>query len=372
MCFPGITDSLNKSELYTILPNGSEVWFGGLDDKERVEKILGNEYATLYLNECSQIPWSSRNVALTRLAQMVDQQVPGEAKQPLPLKMFYDENPPDKGHWTYKLFRLKVDPESRQPLPRPEQFAAMQMNPRDNAVNLPADYMSNLQGLSARLQKRFLEGEFGDTSSNALFHDEIMDKWRVVDDKLPQMLRVIVAVDPSGCDDVDNADNDEIGIIVAGLGLDGNAYVLEDLTCKAGPATWGRTATDAFDRWDANTIVAEINYGGAMVKNVIRSARPNTPFRPVTASRGKSVRAEPVSALMEQGKVRLVGIHRELEDELVGFTTHGYMGENSPNRADAFVWAISDLFPQLLTEQKPKPKRGPTMTLINNPQGWMA
>src|SRR5262249_11347831 len=162
-------------------------------------------------------------------------------------------------------------------------------------------------------------------------------KWRCIDD-LPEMQRIVVAVDPSGADDDENIDNDEIGIVVCGLGLDGNGYVLEDLTCKAGPATWGRIATQAFERHSANAIVAEVNFGGAMVRHVIHSARARTPFREVRASRGKAVRAEPISALMETGKVRLAGHFTRLEDELYAFTTYGYMGENSPNRADAMIW----------------------------------
>jgi len=130
------------------------------------------------------------------------------------------------------------------------------------------------------------------------------------------MVRVVVAVDPSGSGDEDNADNDAIGIVVAGLGTDGNAYVLEDVTVKAGPATWGRVATSAFDRHAADVVVGEVNYGGAMVQQTILVARPRTPFKAVTASRGKHVRAEPFSALYEQGKVRHAGQFRELEDEL--------------------------------------------------------
>ena len=93
-----------------------------------------------------------------------------------------------------------------------------------------------------------------------------------------------------------------------------------------------------------------------MVRSVIHSARPRTPFRAVTASRGKTVRAEPVSALVETGKVRFAGNFRDLEDELYGFTTNGYMGEHSPNRADAMMWGISDLFPELLKAEEPKPQ----------------
>lgn len=363
LCFPGTEYELNKSDLYATFPNGSEYWFGGLDDKERTEKILGNEYATLHLNECSQIPLGSRNTALTRLAQLVHEDERMRAKEDelrgraLALKMYYDENPPDKGHWTYKLFKLKVDPESKGALPNPERYACMQLNPEDNLPNLGAEYLETLKGLPARLQKRFLRGEFRETAPNALFVDETIDRWRVTDEDLPEMLRVVVAVDPSGADDSDNQDNDEIGIVVCGLGMDGNGYVLEDLTCKAGPATWGRVATQAYERHRANTIVAEVNFGGAMVKNVIHSARPRTPFKAVTASRGKAVRAEPISALCETGRVRMVGYHLPLEAELYGFTTHGFMGDHSPNRADAMVWGMSDLFPDILKPQtKPEVK----------------
>jgi len=370
LAFPDYRYEINKSDLYAVFENGSEIWFGGLDDKERVEKILGNEYCTMFFNECSQIPYSSRNMALTRLAQNVTQKIEG-VELPLPLRAYYDENPPNKAHWTYLLFRLRLDPETRQPLPDPENYQSMQLNPRDNP-HLPPEYFKTLEGMSGRMRKRFLDGEFGDLAPNALFSDEVIDKWRVIDTELPEMLRIVVAVDPSGSDDTDNLDNDEIGIVVCGLGMDGNGYLLEDLTCKGGPALWGRVATQAYDRHQANMIVAEVNFGGAMVKSVIRSARPNTPFKPLTASRGKAVRAEPVSALMESGKVRLAGFFRPLEEELGGFTTHGYMGENSPNRADAFVWGMSELFPELVKAAKEPPKPAVESWVRNSSENWMA
>lgn len=246
----------------------------------------------------------------------------------------------------------------------------MQLNPRDNLENLPPGYIKTLEALPERLRRRFLEGEFREMSPNALFIDETLDKWRVLDDDLPDMIRMVIAVDPSGADDEDNLENDEIGIVAAGLGTDGKGYILEDATCKVGPATWGRIATQAFERWEADTIVGEVNFGGAMVKSVIHAARPRTPFKALTASRGKVVRAEPVSALMESGDVRIVGYLRELEDELCAFTTHGYMGENSPNRADAMVWAVSELFPHLL-QSRDRQKRKPVPPVIHRPGGWM-
>jgi predicted phage terminase large subunit-like protein len=355
--FPGVEWKLSKSDWYVTFENGSEIWFGGLDDKERTEKILGNEYATIYLNECSQIPWNGRNMVLTRLAQLAQTLIKGVPSSPLKPRMYYDCNPPNKSHWTYLLFVKKVDPETKQPLPRPEDVASFQMNPQDNAENLSTGYLDTLQSLSPRLRKRFLAGEFADANPNALFPDEVIERWRHLDTPVPEMVRVVVAVDPSGSDDTDNADNDEIGIFVAGLGIDGNCYVLEDCTVKAGPATWGRVATSAFDRHEADIVVGEVNFGGAMVKHVIQTSRPRTPFQAVTASRGKAVRAEPISALYEEGKVRHVGIFRELEDELSAFSTVGYLGDKSPNRADALIWALTALFPGTV-----RPTKAPVVT----------
>lgn len=348
IAFPGVPWHLSKSDWFVTFDNGSEIWFGGLDDKERTEKILGNEYATIYLNECSQIPWNGRNMVVTRLAQQATIKVKGCEDVQLTPRMFYDCNPPNKAHWTYLVFVKKVDPDTRLPLKNPESFVFFQMNPKDNEENLSNGYLDILQGLSARLQKRFLIGEFADANPNQLFLDETIDKWRHQGGELPDMVRIGIGVDPSGSGDENNADNDEIGICVAGLGTDGNCYVLEDLTIKAGPATWGNVIGQAYDRNEADIVVGEINYGGAMVNHVVQTARPRTPFLTVTASRGKAVRAEPISALYEQGKVRHVGYFRELEDELTSFTTAGYVGERSPNRADALVWVLTALFPGVL------------------------
>lgn len=248
------------------------------------------------------------------------------------------------------------------------------MNPRDNVENLSPEYLMTLETLPARMRKRFLEGNFADANPNALFPEEVIERWRHTGDTaLPDMVRIVVAVDPSGADDDDNADNDAIGIVVVGLATDGNAYVLEDCTVKAGPATWGRVATTAYERHEADCVVGEINFGGAMVKQTILVARPRTPFKTVTASRGKVQRAEPFSALYESGKVRHAGQFVDLEEELGGFSTHGYTGTGSPNRADALIWALAELFPGLVkskTEKKAEPARH--NRLIGHGQGWMA
>lgn len=364
-CYPDVEYKLNKSDWFVVLPNGSEIWFGGLDDKERTEKILGNEYATIYLNECSQISWLAVGMVITRLAQQAAQNIVGREPCKLKTRMYFDCNPPNKLHWTYLLFIKKIDPDTKQPLQHPENYVSFKMNPRDNVENLSEGYLETLEGLSARLRKRFLEGDFADANPNALFADETIDKWRVIDGVVPQFIRIVVAVDPSGSDDTDNTENDAIGIIVVALGTDGNCYVLEDCTVKAGPAIWGRIVTTAFDRHEADIVIGETNYGGAMVKHVIQTSRPRTPFTAVTASRGKTVRAEPISALYEEGKVRHVGYFRELEEELSGFSTVGYLGDKSPNRADALIWGLTALFPGA-TQKQTKPITNVAVPTINH------
>lgn len=344
LCWPEISDKckLNKEDWFFTLPNGSEIWFGGLDDKERTEKILGQEYATLFLNECSQISLGARNMATTRLAQ----------NTPLRLKAYYDCNPPGRSHWTYKLFVEHTDADRRAPLAHPEDYAAVVLNPRDNRENLPATYFKTLESLPERQRKRFLLGEFASETESALWTPELCDNKRLVNGNPPDMARIIIAVDPSGCAGPEDERSDEVGIVVVGLGTDQRGYVLEDLSGRHGPRDWGRIVAAAYDRHAADAVVAEANFGGAMVAEIIRTARPGTPFREVHASRGKVVRAEPVAMLFEQGKVSLVGHFAELEDQLCGMTTAGYIGDRSPDRADAMVWGLAELFPVLARQEK--------------------
>ena len=155
------------------------------------------------------------------------------------------------------------------------------------------------------------------------------------------MRRIVVAVDPSGTKGDGNGD--DVGIVVAGLGIDGRGYVLEDATCNLSPEGWARRVIDRARAWNADRIVAERNFGGAMVQAIIRTADRNAPFKEVTASRGKVVRAEPIAALYEQGKVSHVGVFSDLEDQMCNFTPSGYVGDGSPDRGDALVWALTEL-----------------------------
>jgi len=356
LAFPDVKYHINKSDWFCTFLNTSEIWFGGLDDKERLEKILGKEYATSFLNECSQCSNEAREMVSTRVAQKVWMKVDGKETKLLPLREYFDYNPPSTGHWGHKLFRKKVDPITKQPLENPENFVWMKMNPKDNAENLNPAYLAKLQKLSPRAKKRFWDGEYSDDNPSQLISDILIDTYRVTDGTTPELLRVVVSVDPSGSDDIDNLANDAIGNIVMGLGIDGNGYVLEDNTIKAGPGKWGKVAVDAYDRNEADCIVGETNYGGAMVKFTILTAGKHVVYKEVHASRGKHVRAEPVAALYEKGKIRHVGYFTDLEDELTAFSTMGYLGGGSPNRADALIWAVYELFQGLVKEKK-EPKK---------------
>jgi predicted phage terminase large subunit-like protein len=373
ICFPGVSQHchLDKTDWFYAIPTKdsdtrssrkwSEIWFGGLDDKERTEKILGQEYATIFMNECSQIPWASRNMAITRLAQ----------NTPLRLKAYYDCNPPGMAHWTYRLFMEKRDPDRRTAVNNPENYAALLMNPKDNEANLAASYLEELQAMSESMRRRFLLGQFADMSESSLWTLELLDQQRIVDGKVPDMVRIVVAVDPSGAAGEEDTRSDEIGMVVCGLGKDGRGYILEDISGRMAPAMWGKAAVSAFDRWEADAIVAEENFGGAMVAEVIRGASSDpdrkiggtVPYRAVKASRGKIARAEPIAALFEQEKVSLVGHFPEMEDQLCAMTTAGYVGSRSPDRADAAIWGLASLFPAMTKQDSANINRRPVVNV---------
>lgn len=333
----GIEITEHRQDGYFELDNGAQIWVGGLDDKERAEKILGMEFATLYFNECSQIPYPSIVLALTRLAQ-VSYCADGSI---LAQRALFDLNPTGKGHWTYLLFVAHKDPDSRRPLAHPEDYAHIYINPVHNASNLAASYITALEALPEKARKRFLSGEYQADIDGALWSIEGLEACRRRHDEVPDLARMVIAIDPSGASGKEETRSDDIGICAAGVGVDGDGYVFEDLTCKLGPEAWARIAVDAFHRHKADCIVAEGNYGGDMVRAVIHAIDRSVPVRMVTATRGKVIRAEPISALYEQGKVHHVGRFDDLEDEMLNFAVSGYYGSKSPNRADALVWALT-------------------------------
>jgi hypothetical protein len=333
-CFPGVRYENKRQDGYVELPNESQIWFAGLDDKERVEKILGLEFATLYFNECSQLPYSSVLTARTRLAQ----QVPG-----LQNRAYYDLNPGGSGHWTHREFVEHVDPVTRRPLANPDDYRMLYINPVDNLDNIDPVYVKALEAMPEKHRRRFLDGRYVAEIDGALWTIELLEQQRIAKDDVPQMRRVVVAVDPSGCAGKEDWRSDEVGITVQGLGQDDNGYLLADLSGRYSPEQWGRIAVKAWKDYGADRIIGERNFGGDMVRAVVHSADRNAPFKEVTASRGKVARAEPVSALYEQGRIFHAGTFATLEEQQCNFSTAGYLGDRSPDRADAAVWGFTEL-----------------------------
>lgn len=152
------------------------------------------------------------------------------------------------------------------------------------------------------------------------------------------LTRIVIGVDPAV---TSGEDADSTGIVVAGLGRDGDGYVLDDLTCHLSPDGWAKVVVEGYDRWQADRVVAEVNNGGELVESVLRTQREHLPITLVHAHRGKFARAEPVAALYEQGRVHHVGSFPELEDQLCEFVPG--VSRESPDRLDALVWALTDL-----------------------------
>ena len=207
---------------------------------------------------------------------------------------------------------------------------------RDNlAPQFFAQIVSKYAG--TRLGRQEIDAELLTDVPGALWHLERIEELRVT--RAPERLeRVVVAVDPAV---TFGPDSDETGLIVAGLGSDGAGYVLDDASGRYPPEEWARKAIQLYRRYGADRIVAETNQGGDLVEKTLRSVDPSIPFRGVHASRGKITRAEPVSALYEQGRVHHVGVFGPLEDQLTSYD--GSRGSSSPDRLDALCWAIHEL-----------------------------
>lgn len=210
----------------------------------------------------------------------------------------------------------------------------------DNAANLATTFLERMRETyeGTRLGRQELMAEILDDLPGALWARDMIEGARV--SQAPELVRVVVAVDPSG---TSGGTGDDVGIVVAGKGEDGRVYVLADRTLNASPAEWSAAAVKAYHAFGADCLVAERNFGGAMVESTIRTADPDVAYREVTASRGKAVRAEPVAALYEQGRVSHVGGLPALEDQMMMMGRDGYAGEGSPDRVDALVWAVTEL-----------------------------
>ena len=187
-------------------------------------------------------------------------------------------------------------------------------------------------------------GEYEPTAIGAIFSRQNIHENRR--SEAPDLERIVVSVDPA----ISNQKgSNEHGVVIAGLGVDKRGYVLGDASLSGTPQKWAERAIANYDRYEADGIVVEINQGGDMVRHTLESIRPNIRIIEVRATRGKHVRAEPISALYSQGRISHVGAFPELEAQLCQMTNQGYEGEGSPDRVDALVWAFTELFPQMNT-----------------------
>lgn len=258
--------------------------------------------------------------------------------------------------WDMLQFGLRLGADPRQVVtttPRPMKLLRELLGDPNTVISRAATF-ANTANLApqffkrviaryegTRLGRQELLGELIDDNPDALWRRADIERARVV--KAPDLSRIVIAVDPPA---TSHAQSDACGIIAAGIGHDGHGYVLADHSVQGvSPQAWAARAIEAMRRHSADRLVVEVNHGGDMVEAVIRQVDQNTPIRTVRASRGKAARAEPVSALYEQGRVHHVGVLAQLEDEMAEFTASfdARRAGWSPDRADALVWALTDL-----------------------------
>lgn len=337
--FPSVAFSLNQSDQIARFPNGAEIHFSGLDSGERVEKLLGLEFVTLYLNEASQIPWAVVPLVRSRLAQVCEY---SDGSGIMPARAFYDLNPSGSKHWT-ALEWLKGQSPSGGAIANPNWYLAAQINPASNP-RLSPDYLAELDAMDSRRRARFLLGEFLDDTPGALWAFEDIDRNRLA--QAPPMDRICVAIDPS----ISNAESaDEAGIVAVGA-AGGIGYAIADESGRYGPEEWARRAIDLFWRVGAGCIVAEQNQGGEMVRLTLAAVDPRVPVILIHAVGSKAARAVPVANLYRLGQFCHVGRLEGLEDEMVSWDPDPPRGSRrwSPGRIDALVHGARYCLPHTL------------------------
>lgn len=329
-CFPGVEYKWNKQDWFVTIygPDGiaSQIWLGGISDEKRAEKILGNEYSTIFANECSQIPYESIILLRSRLAETAGHK----------LRFYYDLNPSGKKHWTYQEFVLGLVPGTKKKSKL--QTGYILINPIDNLDNLDPDYLDLLDTFPDRLRARFLKGLYLSEIEGALWTDQMITDAQCVQATEP--IKTVIAVDPA----VTNTENsDETGIIPCSIDEFGTGIIHDDLSGKFSTGTWAQRAVNAYHLYDANCIVAEVNQGGDLVEDAIHNIDPTIKVIKVRASKGKFARAEPVSQLYEDRQLRVRHEKQmpELEEQLTEWVPLN--SKKSPDRLDALVWGLTYL-----------------------------
>ena len=310
---------LRGDELRVVFANGAEALFRSAEDPER---LRGPNAAWAWIDEgalCHPDTWP---ITIGRLRQHGAAGPCWVTTTPKP------HNPSGSGvNWVRRVFVTD----------RTDETALYRATTTENPF-LPPEYVRSLRSqYTARLSRQELDAEWVTDVEGSLWTYDLIRRAPAPDD----LARVVVAVDPSGGS---SAEHDEQGIVVAGLGADGNGYVLADRSCRLSPDGWGRRAVQAYVDYAADAIVVERNYGGDMARDVVlgaaRALGATVTVKMVTASRGKAVRAQPVAALYEQAKVYHCGDFSELEDQLCSWTPES---GQSPDRLDALVFALAEI-----------------------------
>ncbi|NQX74124.1 MAG: hypothetical protein HRT62_11195, partial [Epibacterium sp.] len=258
LAYPGLWDSCGTNQSngkwQLRMPNGSELWFGGLGEADKVEKWLSTEFCSTYVNEASQVKkYEDCEKLFARLRQKCI--VPSTGRM-LSHMAYLDMNPPSRKHWSFDRYVANV----------PEGVAVAKLTPRDNP-HLPRAYIKRLERMSERQRKRFLDGDFTDDIEGALWSLEMIELTR---SRHNHIGRTVVALDPSA---TSGPESDEAGIIVA-TGDSVGAHVLADYSGVMSPDVWSRRAVQAYHDHHADAIVIETNQGGDMIESLLRRYEP--------------------------------------------------------------------------------------------------
>ena len=326
-------------------PGGGVILFQGMQDhtKESIKSLEGFDVA--YVEEAQTMTKGSLEMLRPTIRK------PGS-------EIWFSWNP--------RSAKDPVDALLRGPNP-PEDSAVVRTSYRDNPF-FPAVLEEERAHDEKYTRDRYAhiwDGEYEPMVLGAIWDRLTLHEGRR--SELPELARIVVSVDHAVSTE---PGSDWHGVIVCAEGADGRGYVLEDGSTRGTPHKWASRAIALYDKWEADDIVIERNQGGDLVRLALEAVRPDISIVEVVATKGKHVRAAPISALYTLGKISHVGAFPELEDQMCLMTSAGYEGKGSPDRVDALVWGMTELFPAMIT--KPAPAKGPREHPHTGPGGWMS
>lgn len=345
VCYPQLNAKFNKADWYMPLPNKSEVWIGGLDDKERTEKILGKEYSTLYFNEISQIEYQPFLTAKTRLAQ----------KNKLVKKIYADCNPPKMSHWSYKYFIDGVDPLTSTP--HNNKVASILLNPKDNLDNIDADYLGMLDNLPPLLRQRFRDGLWCSDETDIFRSEWLIPSGYALKDE--DMGFKVTVVDPAFTEKARETDNScESSIVTIGVTYD---MLIHDLEVLHGFWSYGELKDKARSvyvrhKGCSNYVIGVEDVAAQKwLQQDMVEMTPSIPAILIPTISDKITRAISVTDLMEQGRCRVNDIY--LRNQLLGFP-----GGKLIDVSDAYIHCLR-IIKMHLKEKLDRPKVDPLANL---------